>query len=158
LNEIGKWIGREDRAERVRLAAESLLEHDRLDDDALIAAVTAKVIPEGIGDIAMLAVPVGEQDESEEPVIISKGVLRVAGRFIGEGVDRRNRLTDGRMAVARMIGYSSASRRAHLALMELSTRVCKPAAPECTECPLATWCASSETDELESNRLPFGPS
>lgn len=155
LREIGRWLGRQARAERVLAAALDLAPFDALDDDTLQAAVSRKAVPEGVADLAMLTVAVGGEDESEEPVIINKGVLRVAGRFVGEAVDRRNRLTDGRMAVARMIGYGSASRRAHLALMELSNTVCRPAGPDCTVCPVAGWCASSRSEDQSSAHLPF---
>lgn len=153
--DIGRIIGREDRATRVITAARALLGKDPLSDEVLTAAVAAKIVPESIAEIAALSVQIGKEDEGEEPVIINKGVLRVAGRFIGEGVDRRNRLTDGRLAVARMIGFGRQSRRAHLALMELSSTVCRPSAPDCPRCPLVDWCVSNQSDDLAAGRLPF---
>jgi DNA (cytosine-5)-methyltransferase 1 len=72
-------------------------------------------------------------------------VLRVVARFTGEQVDRRNRLTDGRLATARMIGDGSNARDAHLGLIELAAGICRPA-PLCVECPLAQNCHSSQAD------------
>ena len=61
-------------------------------------------------------------------MLAGRGVLRVVARFTGEQVDRHNRLTDGRLGVARMIGDGSDARDAHLGLIELAAAVCRPAA------------------------------
>lgn len=155
LLDIGKMIGRADRAERLVAAANALGDANRLTDYILTDLVSKKVIPESVAAIAALTLEAAGEDEGEEPVIINKGVLRVAGRFTGEDVDRRNRLTDGRLAIARMIGFSDQSRAAHLALMEISRTICRPTGPDCPRCPLAEWCAANESDELASGRLPF---
>ena len=89
-----------------------------------------------MADLAVLAVATGTEDASEEPVLAGRGVLRVVARFTGEQVDRRNRLTDGRLGVARMIGNGSDARKAHLGLIELAAAVCRPAEPACVKCPL----------------------
>src|SRR5204862_861467 len=113
LVEIGRWIQREQRARRLlELARAAVDGPDRLDGDEGDRGVTG--IEESVLDLAVLVVPVRGEDDSEEPVLVTKGVLRVAARFTGETVDRRNRLTDGRLAVARMIGDDSDARRAHL--------------------------------------------
>lgn len=153
--DIGRIIGREERALRVVAAAETLHGQEPLHDQVLADAVAAKVLPESVAALAALIVQIGEEGEGEEPVIINKGVLRVAGRFTGEDVDRRNRLTDGRMAVARMIGFGKPSRNAHLALMEVANTICRPSAPDCPRCPLALWCSSNQTDEITAGRLKF---
>jgi DNA (cytosine-5)-methyltransferase 1 len=81
--------------------------------------------------------------------LVTKGVLRVASRFQKNEVDRRNRLTDGRLAIARMIGFGEYSRGAHLGLIELANRWCRPQDPECPECPLRFHCeAGKENLEL----------
>ena len=74
-----------------------------------------------VADLAVLVVPLAGEDDSEEPVLVTKGVLRVASRFGREPVDRKNRLTDGRLSVARMVGGATNFRRAHLGLIELAT-------------------------------------
>jgi DNA (cytosine-5)-methyltransferase 1 len=56
-------------------------------------------------------------------------------------VDRKNKMTDGRMAVARMIGFGPDARHAHLGLIELANSLCRPENPACGECPLTAQCA-----------------
>ena len=83
---------------------------------------------EAVADLAVLAVPsTADDDDSEEPVLRRRGVLRVASRFTGEEtLERKNRMSDGRLAVARMIGYGETARDAHLGLIELAAAVCRP--------------------------------
>ena len=65
-------------------------------------------------------------------------MLRVAARFTGEETfERKNRMSDGRLAVARMIGYGDNAREAHLGLIELAAAVCRPEIRACDGCPLA---------------------
>ena len=131
-----KWIGRAGRAERIlEIAGQLAGSPEQLDDDDAVRQIPG--INEAVADLAVLAVATGAEDESEEPVLAGRGVLRVVARFTGEQVDRRNRLTDGRLGVARMIGDGSDAREAHLGLIELAAAVCRPAAPACLECPLA---------------------
>ena len=114
-----------------------------------------------MSDLARLIVPVtAPLDQtgptvvvSDEPVLVTKGVLRVAGRFTGDPVDTRNRLTDGRLAIARMIGGGTEARPAHLGLIELAAAVCRPVDPKCGSCPLADTCASSLAAEQRSTHL-----
>jgi DNA (cytosine-5)-methyltransferase 1 len=99
---------------------------------------------EDAADLAVLAVPSGtDDDDSEEPVLAGRGVLRVAARFTGDILERKNTMSDGRLAIARMIGYGDNARDAHLGLVELAAAICRPDAPSCGMCPLAATCASS---------------
>lgn len=88
----------------------------------------------------------------ESPVIASTPVLRLVARFTGTRVDTVNKGTDGRVAIARMIGGSVFDRNAdqprfaHLALIELANSVCTPKQPRCHECPLAQWCHRAAVD------------
>ena len=85
-----------------------------------------------------------DDDDVEEPVLAGRGVLRVASRFTGEEIlERRNTMTDGRLAVARMIGYGDTARDAQLGLIELAASLCRPEARGCDVCPLSKTCASS---------------
>ncbi len=146
LEEIARWVDRGNRAKRLlemaRRLAETpeLLENDRTIHDALKGA-------EAVADLAVLAVPCGvDDDDSEEPVLAGRGVLRVASRFTGEeALERKNRMSDGRLAVARIIGYGDTARDAHLGLIELAAAICRPEARVCELCPLAGTCASSST-------------
>ena len=82
---------------------------------------------------------------SEDPVIANQAVLRVAARYQGTSVDQRNRLSDGRMAVAAMIGGDELSHEAHLALLEIGQTVCGPAKTDCAHCPLEVDCVMAAT-------------
>jgi len=157
---IARNIDREARAKRLLAFAEELQDSpERLADDQEIRRALQG--NEAIADLAVLAVPVdqptaadpdetGDEIASEEPVIASRGVLRVAARFFGEQVDRRNRMSDGRLAVARMIGYGSDARDAHLGLVELAASVCRPDAMACDRCPLDAMCAETRLQRQEA--------
>jgi DNA (cytosine-5)-methyltransferase 1 len=100
-------------------------------------------IPTALADLVELSVPITDQGwESEEPVLITKGVLRVASRFQGNDADKRNVQTDGRIAVASMIGFGDDSRTAHLGLIALAAEICLVDKPLCGDCPLNQWCAA----------------
>ena len=82
-----------------------------------------------------------QEGNSEEPVIVAKGVLRVTSRFQGEDVESRNKGTDGRISIGRLLGLNEQSRGAHLALFEVARTICVGDRPRCGDCPLQTWCA-----------------
>jgi DNA (cytosine-5)-methyltransferase 1 len=152
LREIARWIDRSGRADRI-LDLAGLLASDpgQLDDDEAIRQIPG--VNEALADLAVLAVATGTEEESEEPILVSRGVLRVVARFTGENVDRRNKLTDGRLATARMVGDGSNARDAHLGLIELAAGLCRPGDPSCAECPLAATCSSSKANEQRLARL-----
>jgi DNA (cytosine-5)-methyltransferase 1 len=152
LLEIGRWIGRKAKAAQILIAARWLADHPgTLDDDS--AARNVQGVNDAVADLAVLAVPTADEDAAEEPVLITKGVLRVAARFRGEPVDRRNRMTDGRLAVARLIGEYDDARHAHLGLIELAGTLCRPMDPLCRECPLGSYCKASEADQQAEAEL-----
>jgi len=144
LVEIARWTGKEARAGRVlELAGKLAANPDALSDDAALRSIPG--LFEALADLAVLVVPAAGEDEAEEPVLVTKGVLRVAARFTGDPVDRRNRLTDGRLAVARMIGNDSDARHAHLGLVELANTLCRPIEiPLCGSCPLQKLCRGAD--------------
>ena len=144
LLEIARWIDRDSRAERLMQLAMQLADTPQeLDNDRTIYSVLRG--NDAAADLAVLTVPSSrDDDDSEEPVLAGRGVLRVAARFTGEEtLERKNRMTDGRVAVARMIGYGDTARDAHLGLIELAATICRPEARVCDVCPLAATCASS---------------
>ena len=103
-----------------------------------------KAIPMVLADLVELALPINEDGrESEEPVLVTKGVLRVASRFQGNDADKRNVQTDGRIAVAGMIGFGDDSRPAHLGLIALAAEICLVDKPLCGDCPLNQWCIAA---------------
>jgi DNA (cytosine-5)-methyltransferase 1 len=113
LNEMASWLDRVPRAERLAQMAEQLakapatLERDKTTREALGKN-------ESLADLVVLTVPTNaDDDDAEEPVLVGRGVLRVAARYTGENtLERKNRMTDGRLAVARMIGYGENARDA----------------------------------------------
>jgi DNA (cytosine-5)-methyltransferase 1 len=142
LLEIARWLDRGNRAERLLHIARRLADMPQaLDSDRAIHLALES--NEAFADLAVLAVPSStEDDDAEEPVLVGRGVLRVAARYNGEdSLERKNRMSDGRLAVARMVGYGDNARAAHLALIELAAAVCRPDAPACEACPLTTSCA-----------------
>ncbi|MGV0656741.1 DNA (cytosine-5-)-methyltransferase [Mycolicibacterium thermoresistibile] len=141
--------GREHRAERVLGYADHLRKNPDVLDGSADDIRGALGVSESIADLAVLAVPrqaLGDTEAGpEEPVLVTKGVLRVASRFQdNRDVERRNRMTDGRLAIARMIGMGEHSRAAHLGLIELGNLWCRPVNPVCSECPLKAHCAEGQ--------------
>lgn len=134
-------VGRTARGETVSELADLLRDQPGLLDVDDLAANRPAGVSEVAADLAALAVPVAGPDDSEEPVLVTRGVLRVAARYVGSAVDRRNRLTDGRLAVARLIGGGVDARAAHLGLIELAATLCRPELPLCGQCPLVGSCA-----------------
>jgi DNA (cytosine-5)-methyltransferase 1 len=143
---MAKTIGRLGRAETVLAIADQLRETPDLLDGSVDQIKKVAGLSDAVSDLAMLAVPTPassdsvEDDAAEEPVLVTKGVLRVARRFQANTADRKNKLTDGRLAVARMIGFGGDARDAHLGLIELANSLCRPERPMCSQCPLTAHC------------------
>jgi DNA (cytosine-5)-methyltransferase 1 len=144
LLEMASWVSRGHRAARILELAEQLRERvEELDGDEAIRRIPG--LHEALAGLAVLAVATGTEDDSEEPVMAGRGVLRVVARFTGDRVDRRNRMSDGRLGVARMVGNGKEARDAHLGLIELAANICRPERPLCAECPLDGMCLESRT-------------
>lgn len=143
LGYLADGVGRSARADQLReLAAQMAAHPDELWAPAIDRA-RLPVIANSVAELAELAVPTSSADgqESEEPVLTGKGVLRVASRFLGNDVDKRNKQTDGRLAVARLVGIGASSRDAQLGLIELAASICLIDRPVCELCPLREHCA-----------------
>jgi len=152
LEEIAQWVGRAKRGKRILTIAGHLSgTPEQLADDEKVRDIPQ--VFQSVADLAILVVATGGRDNSEEPVLAGRGLLRVAARVTGEQVHRRNRLTDGRLAVARMIGYGDEARSAHLGLIELAASLCRPVDPLCMDCPLRDVCAESQAAVQQSSRL-----
>ncbi|GAA4598043.1 hypothetical protein GCM10023194_74540 [Planotetraspora phitsanulokensis] len=76
----------------------------------------------------------------QDLMLTSQLSLRVAARVSGSDSDKTNRLTDGRVDLARLIGGGKAAplRMAGLRMLGLTT--CLPKEPLCGTCPLSTSC------------------
>lgn len=69
------------------------------------------------------------------------GLLRVAARFTGQPVNEVNRGTEGRMAIARLVGGGDTAPYAMAGLVELSRSLCPTRRTDCESCPLQSDCA-----------------
>jgi DNA (cytosine-5)-methyltransferase 1 len=135
--EVASWLGKEVAVSALLEAARSVqFDGASVGDDHLEELVSRRLIRRSAAELAMISDPKGE-----EPVIANTAALRVAGRFF-QGTERwlKNRNSEGRIAVSRLIGFDEESRQAQIALVELGARVCTPRAPDCGACPLSAWC------------------
>ena len=107
---------------------------------------------------------------NEDPVTARTGILRLAAFFNQSRVDQFNRRSDGRIAVARLVGVEppdidapgadavAVAGPAHLALFELAESVCRPEDQDHDNCPLRMWCpAASDPQPDGAAKLPFDP-
>lgn len=138
--------GQQNRTDRiVTLAKAVVAEGGDLTNNRILAE-----LPE-VGETLSQTVARMAPDQETDPIGGGNAVLRVAARFNGRGVDRRNVRTDGRMAVARMIGVddeggeqpAEANRAAlaFMALIEISRCLCTVDVTDCFSCPLGKNCA-----------------
>jgi len=153
LRELAGWVGREKRADEVLQLAADLGGGAGVLDDAALREGRPAGLPGAAAELARLVVD-DPADEEGEPVLVLRGALRVAVRFWGAEVERKNRLTDGRLLVAGMIGGGENARDAHLALLELAATLCRPDAMLCTDCPLAATCRSSSIGPAVAPAVP----
>ena len=140
LSEIAGYVGRDNVVSNIVETAQWFLENPAAIKttagmeqaphvDSVTAALASWVVP----------------DKEPLPVVVGSAVLRVTARLSGNDVDQRNRSTDGRIAVARLIGAGDDSRQAFLGLVELGRSLCKPQNPACHECPLLKLCPTGST-------------
>ena len=134
---VGRLIGRSAKAELVISLAQIMADEPDLPDEGLIK------LPGVNQTTAAMAVLVDGLSE-EEPVTSGAGISRVAARFSGTSSDIHNKFTDGRLAIARMIGNGKTSRSAQLGLIELAAAICVPDRPRCGECPLEEHCLTAQ--------------
>ncbi|TDC52008.1 DNA (cytosine-5-)-methyltransferase [Jiangella ureilytica] len=141
LEEILGWIGREDRADSVARLAHALGRRAQFSEEELADLVSRRVITQSLADLAQLVAG----KDGEEPVVVTYGALRVATRFQRNSLGRKNQYSDGRISIAKMIGYGRDARSAQLGLLELGTDVCLPLRPKCNECPLKAQCLYADS-------------
>ena len=137
LREVASWLDRDLEADGIITLAITATAHD-INDDELEEWVATKQVRRTSADLAMIAVPQGE-----EPVVVTAPALRVANRLSANVMGRKNRHTDGRIAIARLVGYGPRSRTAHIGLLELGASVCTTTNADCASCPLNAVCRSA---------------
>lgn len=152
LRVLARQWQREPRCDQLVEVARWFADHPDALSSAAVAAdlAAAPHVTSAMADLACRVVP----GESEDPILAGNGVLRVAARFQGLEVDRQNRLSDGRLAIARMVGGEDSSHEAHLALIELANGLCGPRVPSCGRCPLEPWCVEAHTGPVQTT-LPL---
>jgi DNA (cytosine-5)-methyltransferase 1 len=139
LREMASWVDRRAHAERVLEAAVWFDEHPEL-IRSVDGMRSAPHVTEAMAELAARVAP----GLDEDPVLGTKGVLRVAARHSDTNVDRRNTRSDGRIALARLIGAEDAtSDHAFLALIELADTLCLSGRPKCSPCPLKATCLTA---------------
>lgn len=154
-----KSVFRGARFEKRIARLESLVEEIRRDPAALwsprIDRSRLPSVNPALVNILELASPTKDSqgNKSEEPVIVAKGVLRVTTRFQGVDTESRNKLSDGRLSIARMLGLNEHARQAHLALFELGRTVCTPEFPNCSICPLQKKCLKFGVELTDQGEL-----
>ncbi|MGJ3508938.1 DNA cytosine methyltransferase [Enemella sp. A6] len=140
---LARIVGSHSQGKRVIKLAEDLRDTpERLDDDTRIADIHG--LSRRTAEMCVLTVPPSDEVEGEQPILAIQAALRVAARFTGQPVDRQNKLTDGRIALARMIGAGGNARSAQLGLLELGMSLCRVEDPLCTLCPLFNDCPEAQ--------------
>lgn len=137
LAEIAGFVGRQRAIESLLETAQYFVDHSRAIKTA-DEMLKAPHVDSVVATLASWVVP----DREPAPVGVGSTVLRVASRVFSGGTELRNRSTDGRIAVARMIGDGAVSRDAFLGLVELGRSLCRPQDPQCHECPLKNCCVA----------------
>lgn len=79
----------------------------------------------------------------EDTILTTTQSLRVAARVTGTEVDRKNRLSDGKMILGRIVASGGDAPALNAALHAVGTDICTAADPGCESCPLGDICASS---------------
>ena len=80
----------------------------------------------------------------QAPVLLTtQAPMRVAARVTGRPVDKVDRLTDGRLALAELIGGGERAAGRMAAIAALGRGVCTVQEPDCKACPLVLLCRAS---------------
>jgi len=130
--------------------------------DALLAlARTARLVARdeqnwGNGRWATAA-SLGPSDEAvvrtiglnEDRIVASTPVLRVVARLTGSRIDEERCLSDGRLAVALLVGAGKDVPALNAALHSLGRSTCTSQNPKCSECPIAMYCDASDFEAAE---------
>ncbi len=102
--------------------------------------------PDGPRWWAAVALSPSEQDRfaclalGGEVLLTTQAPLRVAARVTGRPVHLVDRLTDGRLALAELVGGGDRAPARMAAVAALGRSVCTPETPDCGSCPIALLC------------------
>jgi DNA (cytosine-5)-methyltransferase 1 len=82
---------------------------------------------------------------SEDRILSSTPLLRVVARLTGSRIDEERRLSDGRLAVAVILGTGKQVPALNAALHAIGRLICAPQNPKCSECPVTMHCLTSDS-------------
>lgn len=82
--------------------------------------------------------------QGEDILLRNQSVLRVASRVAGSRSAESNRLTDGRIDLARLVGSGENAALRMAALRVIGATVCTNEQIACRTCPLAAWCSTAQ--------------
>jgi DNA (cytosine-5)-methyltransferase 1 len=77
-------------------------------------------------------------------LLTSQAATRVAARVCGTESETRNRLSNGRLDMARLVGAGSDAPLRMAALHLIGSTLCRPQASLCGQCPLRDFCISGD--------------
>ncbi|MCR3752674.1 DNA cytosine methyltransferase [Lentzea californiensis] len=83
----------------------------------------------------------------EDVLLATQATLRVAARVAGSESDKTNKLSDGRVDLARLIGAGPDAPLRAAALRLLGSTICKAPTTLCADCPLRKQCAGQNGDQ-----------
>ena len=86
----------------------------------------------------------------EDRVLSSTPSLRVVARLTGSKVDEERRLSDGRLAVALLLGAGKETPALNAALHAVGRMICTPQAPKCSQCPVTIFCPTSDFNDSKT--------
>ncbi len=107
------------------------------------AWLTPELLPELVG-LKPAEAQVFASLQGVDVLLRSQGALRVAARVAGTKSDRINRLTDGRIDLARLVGGDADAALRMAALRLLGATHCTIEGSACGNCPLAAWCKTAQ--------------
>lgn len=158
---VKQFIGRfpsPTRAASVAIAKEAKRRSGTHRDSLLSLARTARTIASERGGWAdgrwASAAALGPSDEAivrtiglgEEGVIATTPALRVVARLTATRIDEERKLSDGRLAIALVVGGGRDVPALNAAIYALGRAVCTAQNPSCSRCPLARHCPSSDRE------------
>lgn len=160
LRAVAFALDRSNRADAVRLQAEQIAGRPEV-LHSIDALAQVEGVTSALARVVFRLVPDGNHDPVEAPA----SVLRVAARFWGKPVDVENKRSEGRVAVARLIGVDDEAAEepalvrtqaalAHIALFEIAQHICRPSNPRCELCPLKVQCRSRDELHTGQQALP----
>jgi DNA (cytosine-5)-methyltransferase 1 len=84
----------------------------------------------------------------QDVLLDNQAALRVAARVAGTKSNKVNRMSDGRVDLARLIGAGDEAPLRMAALRLLGSTLCRELSPVCEVCPLRSYCADANRNPV----------